>query len=229
MPYDYISIHKDMHLEGNNLLNLIKAIYSRIIECANDSGYFVGRAILTAKNKDVTTINNILLDCMPGRKVVYFSHDKVCEPRNFAQVPTEYLNAIESGSLPPHKLELRVGAPIMVIRNIYPAGGVCNSTRLIVKSLGTNIIEATIATGPNAGDMVYIPKIKFIYAATEGKFLCDFSRTQFPVRLAFAMTINNAQGQTLDSVGLYLPCHVFGHGQLYVAMSRIRTPSPLSK
>ena len=48
-------------------------------------------------------------------------------------------------------------------------------------------------------------------------------RRQFPVRLAFAMTINKAQGQTIPHMGLYLPDHVFTHGQLYVALSRVQS------
>lgn len=111
----------------------------------------------------------------------------------------------------------------MVIRNIDPAASICKGTRLIVSSLRTNVIEATIATGPNKGDIALIPRIKF----TKGLCPVDFQRVQFPIRLAFGMTINKAQGQTLNSVGLYLPCHVFGHGQLYVALSRVRKPGSL--
>ena len=46
-------------------------------------------------------------------------------------------------------------------------------------------------------------------------------RLQFPVRLAFCMTINKSQGQTLKKVGVFLPAQVFAHGPLYVVLSRV--------
>ena len=50
-------------------------------------------------------------------------------------------------------------------------------------------------------------------------------RRQFPVHLAFAMTVNKSQGQTFTGrVGLFLPEPVFGHGQFYVACSRTVSP-----
>ena len=59
----------------------------------------------------------------------------------------EFLNSISSGVLPPHILNLKNGAPIMLLRNINPKAGLCNGTRLICRGCFNNIIEAEILTG----------------------------------------------------------------------------------
>ncbi|GAA0182189.1 hypothetical protein LIER_30334 [Lithospermum erythrorhizon] len=58
---------------------------------------------------------------------------------------------------------------------------------------------------------------------SDNKYSIPFVRRQIPLKLCFAMTINKSQAQTLDFVGIYLRQPVFTHGQLYVAMSRVKT------
>jgi ATP-dependent DNA helicase PIF1 len=104
----------------------------------------------------------------------------------------------------------------MLIRNI-DAPRLCNGTRLIVKQLLKHVIQATIMTGCAKGEDVFIPRIPIIPSDET----IPFKRTQFPVKLCFAMTINKAQGQSLRIAGIDLRTPCFAHGQLYVACSRV--------
>ncbi|CEP07080.1 hypothetical protein [Parasitella parasitica] len=81
------------------------------------------------------------------------------------RMSVEILNTIGGGFLSPHFLDLKIGSPIMAIRNMDPAAGVCNGTRLMVKSLRTNAIGAIGATEPEAGNITLIPKVKSIALA----------------------------------------------------------------
>ena len=59
------------------------------------------------------------------------------------------------------------------------------------------------------------------------EFPFEWWRRRFPVKVAFAMTINKSQGQTLQDVGVWLNDPCFSHGQLYVALSRVGSPSSI--
>ncbi|GAA0139220.1 hypothetical protein LIER_35049 [Lithospermum erythrorhizon] len=117
---------------------------------------------------------------------------------------------------------LKKNSPVILLRNINPVQRLCNGTRLICKNLTPNLVGAVIATRQFKGKHVWIPRIPLEPNPSDNKYLIPFVRRQVPLRLCFAMSINKAQGQTLDYVGLYLKQPVFTHGQLYVAISRAK-------
>ena len=112
--------------------------------------------------------------------------------------------------MPPHKLVLKKDVPVILLRNINPAEGLCNGTRLIIKECYLNTIDAEILTGVNQGKRIFLPRFKL--SPSDIDFLFTLVRRQFPIKLSFAMTINKAQGQTIPIMGLYLPKSVFTHG-----------------
>jgi ATP-dependent DNA helicase PIF1 len=116
---------------------------------------------------------------------------------------------------PPHNLQLKVGSPVILLRNLIPPW-LCNDTRLVVKKLMKNVIEAIILNGKFRGENVLLPRIPIIPTDVP----IQFKHLQFPIRLALAMTINKFQGQTMSVCSLDLSTSCFSHGQLYVTCSR---------
>lgn len=138
--------------------------------------------------------------------------------------PPEYLRSLQASGLPLGELHVKVGSPVILLRNLDPSSGLCNGTRLIITRAAARVLEARIIGGQYDGNIVFIPRITLNPTDSNGEFPFKLSRRQFPLRLAFAMSINKAQGQSVKYVGIDLRVPVFTHGQLYVALSRSTSP-----
>jgi len=202
--------------------DLINFVFGDLKEHHDDLPWISMRAILCPLNETVDRINDHVLELFPGYSVTCLSVDSVAEVDQQAIYPVEYLNFLNLSGLPPHKLQLKLGIPIMLLRNIDPAHGHCNGTQYIVQHIGSRYIKAAIACGEYANNELFIPRVQL--SPTEAGLPFTLRRRQFPVRPSFAMTINKAQGQTLQCAGVLLGEPVFTHGQLYIVASRCGDP-----
>ena len=196
--------------------------------------FVVRRAILAPTNDNVNEIANEAMKSVrwigpdgddDGRPTTFYSADSVVETELRHHYPVEYLNSLEFPGVPPHAITLARGTPVVLIRNL--AQGLKNGTRMIVASTSPTLLKVELCTGPMAGQTTYIPRLGITPSDVDSHPF-TLRRRQFPVLPAYAMTINRAQGQTLDRVGIYLPKPVFSHGQLYVALSRTGNPEGVS-
>ena len=182
------------------------------------------RGILAPKNDVVDEINETCMRILPGEADVFRSADSIVHDDQVTSFPTEFLNSMRASGMAPHRLELKKGCILMLLRNLSKRNGLCNGTRLIyLGKQGNFLLRCKVANGDGNQDEVLIPRIIMRPSDMRGQ-PCEWQRQQFPVRLAFAMTINKSQGQTLKRASVWLQSPVFGHGQLYVAASRIGHP-----
>ena len=121
-------------------------------------------------------------------------------------------------------LQLKVGAQVMFLRN-DPLKRWVNGTLGKVSYLSKTCIKVRIGNFEHEVTLGSWEKIKYYYDEETKKIEAKVTGTfkQFPLKLAWAITIHKAQGQTFDRVMIDLGASAFAHGQAYVALSRCRT------
>jgi hypothetical protein len=210
-PTPYISVHKQNL--ATSLDELIRWTFpERALK--NPLKYateLCGNAILCPTNDAVFRINDYILKKLEGIERVYKSNDTVdadskdSHSQYAADQCLESINHQIPSGMPPHVLKLKEGSSVMLIRNLDIQQGLCNGTRLQIVKMYDNFLKCRILTGSrDADETVLIPKVRFEYGKKEGELGVKWSRIQYPIRPAFAMTINKAQGQTLKKMGLAL-------------------------
>ncbi|XP_057747599.1 ATP-dependent DNA helicase PIF1-like [Arachis stenosperma] len=205
------------------IVAICKAIYPDLFDGTNYLSNIQDRAILAPTLHIVDEINNYMMSLNQTEAQTFYSSDKACEtePANdiSASIHTpEFLNTIKCSLVPNHELTLKVGTPIMLLRNIDHSVGLCNGTRLVITKLGKHVLEARSLSGANSGQKVFIPRMTL--TPSDHMIPFKFQRRQIPIMVSYAMTINKSK-KSLSKVGLILKKPVFIHGQLYVAVSRV--------
>ncbi|KAF1870925.1 hypothetical protein Lal_00030237 [Lupinus albus] len=202
-------------LDYDNPIDVIVSnTYPNLKDHYNDEQFLQSRAILPSTIEIVDQINDYVLSKIP------LDMSNANESETFNILTPEFLKSLSIFGLPNHKIKLKVGIPIMLLRNLDQSEGLCNGTRLVVTKMTNHVLAAKIMSGKNVGNVTYIPRLSI----SPSQCPCPFTliTRQFPIIVSYAITTVN-----LKSVELYLPIPVFSHGQLYVTVSRVHSKKRL--
>ena len=175
LPED-LCVEIDPSKPQDGMAKFCEKIWPRLEENYMDISYLDGRAVLAPTNKKVDEINALVTEKIPGPGTVLLSADALTEQEDPFRFSVEYLNTLQPVGLPNHKLVLKPGQPLMLLRNINPKKGQCNGTRMVFTQLVSNrVLQCKI---PGSNTPILIPRITL--RPKEGQYGFEWARRQFP-------------------------------------------------
>ncbi|GBO09072.1 hypothetical protein AVEN_62584-1 [Araneus ventricosus] len=195
---DLISVPFYFCVSVPSLNELIRHVFPDISNKYKNHPWLSERAILAPEKENVNKINESIFKKLPGNSVTYKFVDAEMDKEQAVFYQTEFLNSLNPPLMPPHILNQKVGSSIMLLRNLD------NKTYAMGQDLSiANVIQATTLRGNNKGESVFIPRIPLF--PSDMPF--EFKDIQFPVCLAFAITISKTQGNSLKDASINLETH----------------------
>jgi ATP-dependent DNA helicase PIF1 len=160
---------------------------------------------LYSHNKNVDTENDTELSKIPGQIQTY---EMQTRGRN------NLVEALKKSCLAPETLKLKIGAKVMFVKNNFEEGYVNGTLGIVIKCSPNEIKVRTIS-----GAVIEVEKATWVIEE-DGKIKAEIN--QYPLRLAWAITIHKSQGMSLDAAEIDLSAS-FERGMGYVALSRVRS------
>lgn len=214
MSYELKIVHRQKDSEFVRILNLLRIghvnddITKRLLATSGqqiESNGILATQLCSHTN-DANSINEARLQRLTGESKIFQAEDSDASSAKQldSQVPA------------PGRLELKIGAQVMLLKNVNVSHGLVNGARGILVSFdsgGTPVVRFR-----NKREYIAKPE-KWVIKTPLGGVL---TRKQVPLKLAWAFSIHKSQGLTLDCVEMSLS-KVFEAGQAYVALSRAQS------
>ena len=219
---EYINILNQVR-NGKIYNNAYKTLKSRVgINCDNNDS--VKPVILHPTKSAVDKINNTKLTELTGEHHKFdctFKYEPTTEnlrENNFKTPTPKMIEAARktllNNGLYEESLTLKIGSQVMCIANVDIENGLCNGSVGIVSDISSSGPTVTFKTGL---------KYTFTKYAWESDIIPGYFIQQYPLILAWSVTIHKSQGSTLESAEINIGSSVFAEGQTYVALSRVKS------
>ncbi|KAG0618503.1 hypothetical protein M758_4G069300 [Ceratodon purpureus] len=208
-----IQLHNSINIVSS-IRCLIDNIYNNIDGMSlHEDQYFRDRTILSARNTDVDLINKEILQSFPDNLETFRSADLntlEADADNHAAYPYEYLNSLDLSGISLAKLDLKIGCPIILLRNLAPKQGLCNGARMVLTRFLHRILEARLLFVRLAFAMIinksqgqsvkYVGLDIRILVFSHGRLYIALSRATSPNHISALLPQNSTVSNTVNVV-----------------------------
>ena len=196
--------------------DVTKVLLSRLRKRDIDAVDLDKTVIICSTRQECAQINHQCLQKLPGTMCEFEANDT--DNQGNCLRAADHQRIQQHRERLPDKLQLKVGARVILRRNMNIDAGWVNGTLAVVAALYQNCV--VIQKMSNPSHQIPVPRFRQRIEIQGASY--SILRHQFPIQLAYAVTVHRVQGLTVQKAIVCLNSSFFASGQAYVALSRVR-------